>query len=460
MNTKNFLYRSSNQVLIILSIILLLISCSSRKVYYASPVLLPGTERRMKTPGFWISRHPYPDRLILDEKGIRKINRYIMDKLKVVRDVSGFSSEISGVRFKENLIEHLKQYKEKKLYLMGTGKKAGRKFYEDMEKYMDLESIRSNVRVRFGFVTYYAHQRVFPTTERLHPDPENTYYDKLQNSAYDIGTPLAILHKTGDNKWVYVIGPWSSGWMLSENIAFCSIDRLKTIMGSSRFVVSISSKSDIYLDPGLKEHYDYIRMGVKLPLYGKYSSQVYQVLLPRRSKDGKMIPQKAYVKSTDVHIGYLPYTPRIIIQQAFEMMNDPYGWGGMYGEQDCSKFIQQIFATVGINMPRNSYSQGKAGTTLARFTGKIKEEEKLEVFKKAKSGFTILQLNGHIMLYLGMVNDTPYAIHSTSSYQEEGMDKNAVRIINRVIVSDIWLGKGGEEGSYLERLLRVTMISR
>ncbi len=41
------------------------------------------------------------------------------------------------------------------------------------------------------------------------------------------------------------------------------------------------------------------------------------------------------------------------------MLNQPYGWGDMYGEQDCSRFLQMVFATVGIMLPRDSKDQAQ-----------------------------------------------------------------------------------------------------
>jgi len=34
------------------------------KLYYAAPTLIPNTQLQMKTAGFWISRHPFPDKVI------------------------------------------------------------------------------------------------------------------------------------------------------------------------------------------------------------------------------------------------------------------------------------------------------------------------------------------------------------------------------------------------------------
>src|ERR1043165_4725508 len=90
----------------------------------------------------------------------------------------------------------------------------------------------------------------------------------------------------------------------------------------------------------------------------------------------------------------------------------------MYGEQDCSRFLQMVFATVGIELPRDSKDQAQVSTELASFDEKTANKEKLDALQKAKGASSILPLKGHIMLYLGMVNGTPFAIHASSSYSQ------------------------------------------
>ncbi len=52
------------------------------------------------------------------------------------------------------------------------------------------------------------------------------------------------------------------------------------------------------------------------------------------------------------------------------MLNQPYGWGDMYGEQDCSRFLQMVFATVGISLPRDSKDQAQVSNSVVDFDEK------------------------------------------------------------------------------------------
>jgi hypothetical protein len=132
------------------------------------------------------------------------------------------------------------------------------------------------------------------------------------------------------------------------------------------------------------------------------------VKIPTRNLDGALSEVTGYLKKDQICIGFLPYTPRNMVDQAFKMLNSPYGWGGMYAEQDCSSLIQEVFSTVGIVMPRNSDQQSMVGILAAGFSDKENPDVKLPALQRtAAPGITTLYMKGHIMLYLGLVQGRP-----------------------------------------------------
>ncbi len=225
------------------------------------------------------------------------------------------------------------------------------------------------------------------------------------------------------------------------------------------FVVITGAKGDIYLDTALTEYYDYARMGAVFPIYRRTESGPVEIILTTRDDEGGLVHTLAYVRREDTHEGYLPYTPRTVIQQAFALLNTPYGWGGMYGEQDCSRFIQEIFATVGIHLPRNSSAQARVGTPIGEFGDSTSPLQKWEVLlHQGIGGLTLVGMPGHIMLYLGMVDGRPYAIHAFWAYREKGEGEDIVRVVNRVAVTDLSLGKDSQRGSLLERTKTIRIL--
>jgi len=443
---------------------------------FAAPTLLPGTDRSMLTAGYWISRHPSPDALVLTAEQIAGLNRHIEKGLELAaakislgadQNIS-WPASCSGSDLAIALQKDMDRLRARPRYF-SSGRQVPGAFYERMTEDMDLAAINpimdsaidpviDTAQISLGgVVVRFSDQRILPTLEPLYGDPSEVDFDDLQNNALEMGTPLLLLHQTRDMKWTYVCSPSSSGWVESRHIARCSLEALEDFIHPDRFVVVLRPKVDIYRNPTLTYSEEYVQMGVRLPLI-EVVENAYQVMIPISDSQGYLIKQQGYIQKNQVSEGYLPYTARNILQQAFEMLNAPYGWGGMYGEQDCSRYIQQIFATVGVNFPRNSADQAMVGKRVAEFDPDTPEIFKIRSLDQASGGITVLYLKGHIMLYLGKTGFLPYTIHATWAYRVPDGNQDLTYKINRVAVTDLNLGKGSRNGSLLERLKSVRMV--
>ncbi len=432
---------------------------AKEKLYIAAPTLIPHTTREMKTAGFWISRHPNPDEIVLSSQEIQSLNAQIQSELKLTKDILRFAQEFSAKELKSSLENTLSDISKKGFYTR-EGKKSGQAFFNLIKDNMNLDALSDDQKPQFGFIVRFADQRFLPTREILTEEPLDVNFDELQNSDLDIGEPVIVLHQSQNGKWFYVQSAGSFGWVEAQRVALCDSSDIKDFQSKGAYAVVIKSKVDIYLNPALTQHYDYVRMGVKFPLVQK-SQGVVEVVIPSRNEYGLLAMQKGYLKESDVSEGFLPYTPRNVIAQAFELLNAPYGWGGMYGEQDCSRFLQEIFATVGISLPRDSKDQAKVGKVMAEFDDKISDSNKREaIVKNAIGGVTLLPLKGHILLYLGALDLQPYVIHASWAYTDKINGKDTVRAINRVIVSDLSLSENTKKTSLLKRILAIKNISR
>ena len=418
------------------------------RIYYSAPSLIPAVERTMKSPGFWISRHPSPDKIILNPQEIARLNENIQNELNLTQDLTKIVSPFSGLKLKTEFEQTLQNFSRRGLYVG-----------YDIQSNLNLDAIPSEIKLRFGLIVHYADQRLFPTTKGLYAIKGDIDFDEVQNSSLDVGTPVVVLHQSRDGKWLEVISSASLGWVDIQNVAMCSSEQFKDFLNSHHFCVVIKSKTDIFLDQSLTDYYDYARMGVRFPIQNPMNENAAAIAVPLRNEDGTLRLTTGYIQTKDIHLGFLPYISRVMINQAFELLNTPYGWGGMYGEQDCSAFLQEVFSTVGIFLPRNSQAQAKVGKLLAQFDKDFPLDKKLEILStQALGGATILPLKGHIMLFLGMSDDHAYAIHATWGYREHGWLRDRVRVLNRVVVSDLSLGEGSHKGSLLERLLAVRFI--
>jgi hypothetical protein len=440
--------KKSFRFFLILCLIFVLGCHKKEKPYCVQPPDTFDIDRQINRPGFWISRNLFADKVILNLEEIAAFNSKTEKELKGIKDVLKIGPAYSGKELRASLRGELEDILKQKLYSKDA-KIIGRNFFSQIEKEANLGAIPAKINVRYGFISGYAEQRVLPTEEILTKKPGDIDFDELQNSSLDIGMPLAILHESAEGSWVYALSATSSGWVKKSNVAFCDFAALKDFLEKTQFIIVINKKADIFLDPGLTQLFDRVRMGAKFPYGEDFNPGIVKILIPSRTKEGKFIERVAYLKKADVNLGYLTYTPRNVIQQAFKLLNAPYSWGGKGGEQDCSGFIQEVFFTVGVILPRNSSKQGKTGESLGRILN-----------EKAVGGITILQLEGHILLYLGAFENKFFAIHDTYGYsqkQENGPD--IFQKINQVVVSELSLGKGSKKGSLLERIISIRRIN-
>ena len=370
-------------------------------------------ERAMKTAGFWISRHSSPDAVIMDLKQIDQFNERLRTGLNLTTNEA-----IGNIKLTKDIFTC----------------------------HMNLSGAAIAAAPRYGLVVHYASQRFLPTRKGLYQGKNGHDFDQLQNSALDVGTPVAVVHTSADGLWYYALTAISDGWVEAKYIALGNVRQVRKFAEGKDFAVVIRPKADIFMNGSMTEYDDYVRMGTRLPLARIDAGRV-TVNVPVMDADGTLVVKKAYMNAEDVNIGFLPFTARNIYKQALMMLNQPYGWGDMYGEQDCSRFLQMVFATVGIMLPRDSKTQAQVGNSIVDFNGKSDDAAKIAAIVRVPAANTILAMKGHIMLYLGTVDGKPYVIHDTT-----------VSAMNRVIISDLSLGQGTPKGSLLKRLTRTVTI--
>jgi hypothetical protein len=408
---------------------------------------------KIRRPGFWIAQLDNPDKLIMGRNEIKSFNNTIIKK-GLVRHFNRESiNNIKSADVKKEIISMYNYLHSKKRY-NNNGAKADDTFYKSMYKNLDIDNIKENYS--FGFITEFSNQRLMPSKENLFDDPIYQYFDRNQNNGLDIGEPIIIAHKSHDNKWVYVLSKFSSGWVESNNVVKADYSDI-VLLDKLKFIVITATKADLYDDPALTHYSATTRMGNRYILtrvFNKY----YEILIQQKDKNGYIYYKKFYINKNDATIGYLPYTQRNILLQAFKMLNAPYSWGDTAQEQDCSKFLQQIFLTFGITLPRNSYGQAKAGINIYREN--INNKVALnEIFKNGlKAGITTIQIPGHIMLYIGDYKNEHYVIHDLFGVNIRVNNRRYYLIVNKVEVTPLSLGKDAKDGSLYDRIKNINMI--
>lgn len=423
-------------------------------VNFAAPARLEGVMPEMNTAGFWISRHPHPDSLIMTSKQISKLNEHI-NKQGTSTRIWEHSSRYSGINVKKDLKTIYRTVKALARY-DSTGAETSSALLDSLYHNMDIDHVALGIKVRFGFPIKLAAQRLLPSALNLNKEILDIEFDELQNSGYDIGTPTVFYHDSADGKWVFGACATSTGWYRKSDVCFLSQKDWLSYQKAAEKAVCISARADLWSDSLATQYLTFCRMGTAFPLLGE-SGAYYRVQVPVKDSLGI-----GYIAKEDASKGYLSYTARNVYKQAFKTLNMGYGWGDTEGEFDCSSLLKHIFASFGITLPRNGLQEQKAGKLLHGF-GPVDSEAKRDsiIVQKGIPAITMLRLNGHIMLYLGSYNGHAYALHDTWGFRKPGSgNKDEVYVINKVVVSNLYLGQHSSKGSLLKRLTGISAVLR
>ena len=163
----------------------------------------------------------------------------------------------------------------------------------------------------------------------------------------------------------------------------------------------------------------------------------WAITVPTVDANGTIIEQGFNVPNDNSVVkGALACSENNLIRQAFRFLGESYGWGGLEKNVDCSSFVQDVYRSVGIQLPRDAIRQEKAMARSISLKG-MDRAQRLEILKKSKPG-SLLFTPTHVMMYLG-VDDKgePIVIHALSSYFTFDNNQTAKHYVQKVVVSDL-----------------------
>ena len=266
-------------------------------------------------------------------------------------------------------------------------------------------------KIRYGITVRNTSLRLMPTDTPffLHPRKggEGFPFDYFQNSALWAGAPLAITHTSRDGLWVYVETRAACGWAPVAHVAemdaamrklwqratFAAILKDGTLLRAHDGPADAASGER----PSIVAH-----IGAMFPLAAGNTtgSGTLRVMLPTRGADGKARARVALLDAHDAAQRPLPLTPGNIARVADTMMGQPYGWGGLFEQRDCSAAMRDLFAPFGIWLPRNSGEQARWGRRIT-VAGLSADEKERAIMAQGIPFLSLVCLHGHVGLYLG-----------------------------------------------------------
>lgn len=361
------------------------------------------------TPEYWTDRANNGNELLFTYKQIENINAQILQRDDYSADLANYPETISAADLK-NKIEKI----SKDVNLEGSWAVMANR---------DLDSLNYNVNVRYAVTTERVNVRILP--QGLTGDR----YDSIQGTALDPAEAVAVLWQSADGKFSFVQAKYYFGWIASNTLAFTDRETWLTYVQPENFVVVTNNKKFVNVNGKVIR----FQMGAKIPLESSelQNDNSWTARLPIiENAELKEVSAKI-LNDGNVSADFLEPTANNFINQSFKFLGDVYGWGGLDNSVDCSSFVQNIYRSMGINIPRDADRQEGCMPIFAVFNN-VSKAERLDIVSRAPTG-ALLFKRGHVMMKLGNDdNGTPIIIHAASSYYSGG-NKIYVR---KVLVSD------------------------
>ncbi len=259
-------------------------------------------------------------------------------------------------------------------------------------------------------------------------------FDNLQISSVAANTPILICHLSADKTWALVETSFAFGWMPAEDYALVSPEFMK-IWESGRYAVVIKDKSSVIDEKGLFS----IRtsIGQIFPLVTEKPENL-EILIAVPDENNQAIIKHSQASRQVVDIKPLSFTRTNAVKIANEMIDEPYGWGGLYGNRDCSAMTRDFFAPFGIWLPRHSEDQVKNVGTYFDLQYYAPEQKEKIIVEQGVPYLTLLWRKGHIMFYIGEENGRALIFHNAWGVRTRDFWGNEGRkIIGKAVITTL-----------------------
>ena len=166
-----------------------------------------------------------------------------------------------------------------------------------------------------------------------------------------------------------------------------------------------------------------------------------EILIAATDKNNYAIIKHGFVPRQAAALKPLPFNYLNASKIANELMDQPYGWGGLYGNRDCSAMTRDFFTPFGIWLPRHSEDQVKEVGTYINLQGLDPEQKEKVILEKGIPYLSLLWRKGHIMLYIGELNDRALIFHNIWGLKTRDFrGREGRKIIGKAVITTLCPG--------------------
>ncbi|MEN6318908.1 MAG: NlpC/P60 family N-terminal domain-containing protein [Syntrophaceae bacterium] len=315
-----------------------------------------------------------------------------------------------------------------------------------------------------GITVDIADMRVLPTNRPRFYAPAYSHrgypFDTFQESLISANTPVFITHISKDKAWLLAETPYVVGWIAARKVATVDKDFKKT-WESGHYAVIVKDKIPLCDEEG--RFLFKAPLGSIFPKIGEDPKGI-KVLVATADKDGRAFLKTAIVSTEAATTKPLKLTNYNIAKMANELINEPYGWGGLYQNRDCSAMIKDLFASFGIWLPRHSTDQAKEGGTFIDLQQFSPQEKEQAIIKDGIPYLTLIWRKGHIMLYIGSYQGKALIFHNFWGIKTKDLlGREGRRIVGHAAITTLNPGlelrsDDSPDSYYISSIMGMTML--
>lgn len=427
---------------------------------------LPGVEEQMLCAEYWLSGEVDCDELLLTRSEIDHLHRlwsHTVPSLADWQTVCAQSVDVSQVAawLAQDVQSAMRLCDRGPLYdASGQAVSA-----DDWQQLQDLATGALEDRTQwstplYGFTIHRAELRTLPSSRGVYYAGDAPRYDRLQETALSVWTPLVLLARTRDQAFYYVQAPNYRGFVEASSVAISAYSdwlqwRERMQPARAQMLVTL----DLHTIVQTPQRAQRIGFAARLPLATAQDDNRWAVEMPQRDAAGHLSTAAGVlVGGGAVSRGSLPCTRRNLVTQAFALLGEPYGWGDEQNRHDCSSLLLAVCTTVGLDLPRNAGAQEALGGLRAwRLTDGEDPQSRAELYAQWRPG-DLLYMPGHAMMYLGARAGRHYILHDFSGFSSRASDGQLTHTsVHQVTVSplDLLLSSGKTYGDALTTALRL-----
>ena len=402
----------------------------------------------MTSASYWIDLCKEPDKVLATPDEIANINKLILNqKIAGMCDMLNLSETYNATSRKNSLasaiISDVKNGRvgSRDFYLDGVKVTDKDAFFNDIVNNISDAETQTEATIKYGLCTEAAEMKMAPVEGFIGWSATDTD-EEFMDSRLNVNDPFIVEAVTADGKFYWGRSTNCTGWVLADHIAICSNkEEWKSMWTKTGEDILVVIDDQITLAPSAYDkalNKKELQFGSVLPLVPESEMPEsidargtwynYPVYIPTRDSEGKMVRSIALVSMNNkVSVGYLPLTQRNILNVAFNCLGNRYGWGGMMGLMDCSLYTRDIYKCFGYELPRNTTGQVKLPEQYVESLDGMTDDAKRAKIDSLEPG-TLLMFSGHIMMYIGSVNNKQYVISDLGSASETAAVSEAVNV--------------------------------